>query len=601
MLTAPLLQHLDYSKPIFIRCDASRFGAGAVLFQYNDQGFEHPVCYASKKFLPAEQNWSTFSQEASTVVWALERFSEYTQGYHVIVECDHRNISFVQKSAMPQLARWRLRLQDVDFSIRYLSGPQQLVADGLSRQHVDDVAVDLHDAIPECALIDMSREQKKELAYISSLQCAQVAPLEAGAPASDAAAELAELDEAEPASSSDSESEPEYSDEESEMLFGPRGELLDERGIPLSVAEIQPERLRLPAADPKAEFDAAHNDLIGHNGAFVTLQRVLKTGRAWSSQKQMLSDIDMFLRGCPCCQKMNKRKSHSMDVRHVISGSPFSELSIDVLKLPNADAYGYQYAAVVVDNFSPWTSIVAMKNKSAFEAARALLHVVGTFGAPLRLRSDGGSEFVNGVITSLTALMGVTQHVILPYSPTANGIVERANRSILERLRQMIFCKRIVKHPEHVWSDLLPLAQRSINASYHSAIGTSPAAIMFGNNLDLDRCLLSPMPDSAQFDVSSYINALSFNQRVIMEVADAYQSDICQKVIARASKRQQRVRGGVAVVPPPKALSIGDWVLVKPQDSYPLHKLAHLRPDGWGRFKSMRATLIAKLLLFTIH
>jgi hypothetical protein len=33
ILKAPMLAQLDYSKPIFIRCDASRFGAGAVLFQ----------------------------------------------------------------------------------------------------------------------------------------------------------------------------------------------------------------------------------------------------------------------------------------------------------------------------------------------------------------------------------------------------------------------------------------------------------------------------------------------------------------------------------------------------------------------------------------
>ncbi len=44
---------------------------------------------------------STFSQEAGAVVWALEHFAEYTQGYHVIVQCDHINISFfVKKSAM---------------------------------------------------------------------------------------------------------------------------------------------------------------------------------------------------------------------------------------------------------------------------------------------------------------------------------------------------------------------------------------------------------------------------------------------------------------------------------------------------------------------
>ena len=50
VLEAPLLAILDYSKPIYVRCDASRFGCGAVLFQYDEHGREHVACYASRKF-----------------------------------------------------------------------------------------------------------------------------------------------------------------------------------------------------------------------------------------------------------------------------------------------------------------------------------------------------------------------------------------------------------------------------------------------------------------------------------------------------------------------------------------------------------------------
>ena len=54
VLNAPLLEYLDYSRPIFVRCDASRFGCGAVLFQYDDAGREHVACYASRKFIDVE-------------------------------------------------------------------------------------------------------------------------------------------------------------------------------------------------------------------------------------------------------------------------------------------------------------------------------------------------------------------------------------------------------------------------------------------------------------------------------------------------------------------------------------------------------------------
>ena len=121
---------------------------------------------------------------------------------------------------------------------------------------------------------------------------------------------------------------------------------------------------------------------------------------------------------------------------------------------------------------------MACKNKSAFDAARALLQVVGKVGAPLRLRSDGGAEFVNGVIHGLTKLLGVNQHQVLPYTPSAKGIVERANRRFLERLRFMIFTEHLVRHTAHQWSDLLPLVQRMINDASHSAIGTNSKRVI---------------------------------------------------------------------------------------------------------------------------
>jgi hypothetical protein len=564
VLNAPVLEYLDYSRPIYVRCDASRFGCGAVLFQYDDAGREHVVCYASRKFIDAETRWSTFQQEAATVVWALARFREYTIGYPVIVECDHRNISFVKKSVMPQLARWRLILQEYDFSIRFLQGARNLVSDGLSRQHIDDVEASLHDVIPECALADADIPAATEFPEIAALYAnssldVQLAPVEGAA---DAAVEF-DLSDVE--LSSDDDSSVSEEDEADNQVFGPRGELLDQDGNPVVIADDAPVAA-VEQISSRDLFAKVHNSVAGHAGVYTTLQRALRTGRAWGSHKQMVADIDAYIKGCVSCQKMHKRKAAVADGRHTISGSPFAELSIDILKLPEPDVIGNQYCVVIVDSFSHWTSIVACKNKSAFDAARALLQVVGNFGPPMRLRSDGGSEFVNGVISSITRFMGIAQHVVLPYTPSANGIVERANRSILERLRHLIFNRHLQRHSAHQWSDLLPLCQRMINSSVHSATGTSPARILFGDGLDLDRCILTPAPVGHVFDVDNYVDVLTHNQRVIIEAANDYQEQLCRKVVASSSRAN---RGK-----PARSFAVGDWVLVRPQPSFPLHKLA---------------------------
>jgi hypothetical protein len=152
-LDTKLLANINYNLPIYIRCDSSQYGAGAVLFQFDEQGQERPIAYASRKYTLAERNYCTFQQEAAAVVWSLEKFSNFHQGNHVIVQSDHKNLSWISKSAMPQLTRWRLRLQDFDFALEYFEGAKNIVADGLSRMRVDDKDIDIsiRDFLPEHA------------------------------------------------------------------------------------------------------------------------------------------------------------------------------------------------------------------------------------------------------------------------------------------------------------------------------------------------------------------------------------------------------------------------------------------------------------------
>ena len=154
----------------------------------------------------------------------------------------------------------------------------------------------------------------------------------------------------------------------------------------------------------------------------------------------------------------------------------------------------------------------------------------------------------------------------------------------------MIFSEHLVRHTAHQWSDLLPLVQRMINASVHSATGTSPARIIFGDSLDLDRCLLSPQPVGHVFDASSYVDVLSRNQRVIMEAAHNFQEEVCRKVVAKAAARDRNK--------PVRAFAIGDWVLVKPQESYPLHKLG---PRSFGPFQIQHCDAASEVVVVTDH
>jgi hypothetical protein len=578
VMEAGVLEFLDYSKPIYVQCDACNFGCGAVLFQYDDLGRKHVVCYASRKYSDTESRYSTFQQEAGAIVWALERFKEYTMGYHVIVETDHKNLSYVKRSTMPQLERWRLRLQEFDFEIHYLQGCLNHVADGLSRKSIDELEISLQDILPEGALDDAAPPEGVVLVHMNEAgvqtrsalyeekqwSSGQDLLMKELALSSDDE-KLFEVCAVSEGELSDSDTESEASDHQDED-----GACVDGVESVLNSVENENENVtvEIPSLSPRDEIDKVHNALVGHNGVYVTLQRLLKNDVQWANRAEMIRNIDDYLKGCVVCQKMRKRSSrHKYKVdRFMLEGSPFAELSVDILKLPNADVYGNLYVIVVVDNFSHWVSLYACKNKTAQNAARAIMQTVANFGVPLTIRSDGGKEFVNATLNALSALLGTKHHVVLPYTPTANSVVERVNRAILEKVRDMVFEKTLVKHSESQWTDLLPLAQRIINGSFHSSIGTSPAAVLFGGSVDLNRCLLSKMPAAVKVDVETYEGALIHNQRVLIDAAERHHEMICKKVMDKAEKLQDTKLE--------KEIQVDDWVVVRPEIGRPLHKLA---------------------------
>ncbi len=74
----------------------------------------------------------------------------------------------------------------------------------------------------------------------------------------------------------------------------------------------------------------------------------------------------------------------------------------------------------------------------------------------------------------------------LAYSKEENGRIERANKEVLRHLRAFIGHSKVVDE----WVIKLPFVQRIMNASVHSVTGFSPASMLFGNSIDLNRNIM---------------------------------------------------------------------------------------------------------------
>ncbi len=135
-------------------------------------------------------------------------------------------------------------------------------------------------------------------------------------------------------------------------------------------------------------------------------------------------------------------------------------LNIDTIGPVDRDSADNCYIMVVVDCFTRFVELYPVSDTSALPCARALLSHVCRYGTPMTIRSDRGTQFVNGIIRELLSLLQVEHEVSLAYSKEHNAIVERDNREVMRHLTAIIFDKRV----SEAWStDYLP----TFGPAYH--------------------------------------------------------------------------------------------------------------------------------------
>ena len=96
LVSAPVLALPDFGAPFQVIADASILGTGAVLLQ-ND----HPIAYTSKRYIPAEINYTTTEQEMLAIVRALKEWRCYLEGSEVTLLTDHEPNTYFDTKTYP--------------------------------------------------------------------------------------------------------------------------------------------------------------------------------------------------------------------------------------------------------------------------------------------------------------------------------------------------------------------------------------------------------------------------------------------------------------------------------------------------------------------
>jgi hypothetical protein len=252
-----------------------------------------------------------------------------------------------------------------------------------------------------------------------------------------------------------------------------------------------------------------------------------------------------------------------VEVQHYVafSNRPFDVVNIDFIGPYPDDSF----VLVIIDTFSKWIELFHCKDATAKSACEALLQHFGRYGAPNMVRSDKGSHFANDLIKEFLVLTGTPHNLTLSYSKQENGVVERANREVNRHLRALTFETNDVDN----YRLSLPFVQRIINSSIHETTGVAPASMLFGNQLNLDRGILTPNPVIHNTEKSSALisNMLYIQDQIMLNA-------IAKVTNARAKHLVKNAR-------PLTVFPVGSYVLAL----YPVGPPTRLHTKWQGPFK----------------
>jgi hypothetical protein len=132
----PIIHPIDpkSTEPIWLICDASKTGVGAMYGQGPTWQRCRPAGFMSKKFTTVQQNYAVHELETLAILKSLQRWEDKLVGYKIHVITDHKALEFfkTQSNMSHRQRRWIDYMSRFEFDITYVKGDLNKVVDCLS-------------------------------------------------------------------------------------------------------------------------------------------------------------------------------------------------------------------------------------------------------------------------------------------------------------------------------------------------------------------------------------------------------------------------------------------------------------------------------------
>ncbi|KAG8481222.1 hypothetical protein CXB51_025972 [Gossypium anomalum] len=214
---------------------------------------------------------------------------------------------------------------------------------------------------------------------------------------------------------------------------------------------------------------------------------VLNISKAVASSSSSLSDDDITKLWHMHLRHMSENGMAELSKRELLDGQGICKLNFyehcvlgSKREVPSRG--GANYMLTFIDDFSRKVWVFFLKQKSdvfsAFKSWKIMIEKQ-TREQIKYLRTDNGLELYYDEFNRLCKLEGIMRHLTVRYTPHQNGVAERMNRTIMEKVRCMLSNANL---PKSFWAEAASTACFLINRSPSVAIEKrTPQEVWSGN------------------------------------------------------------------------------------------------------------------------
>ncbi len=529
-------------------CDASDVGMGAVLSQIQDNQ-ERPIAYASQLFDKHQRNYSVTRKELLSLITFVKKFKQYLLGQPTfLIRTDHAALLWLKRTPEPigQQARWLEVLEEFNYEVQHRAGNKHCNADALSRRPADVIAA-IGDSDQEWR--PYRRAVKRDRRRVPTTQ-----------PTADIVSTF---------------DWPTLQQADSDISFvyrvikegqqQPRPEAITSRSADVKTLCSQFNRLTLSPNGvlcrvwtkgrrdylqiivPYEQRQSIANDLHkGLNGGHLGIRRskqLLQRRFYWPGWTR---DIYRAQQRCDQCARHKPSPNRRQGpLQPMVTGQPWERLGIDITgPHPPSDQHNV-YILTVIDYFTKWAEMFAMKNLEASTIARILVdQVFCRYGMPLQILTDLGKNFESELFSEMCRCLSIDKIRTTAYKPSTNGNIERFHGTLNSILSKW------VNDNQRDWDKKLPAVAFVYRNSVSEATGFTPFYLMHGREARIPADLVYET-----YSNTPPVSPIAHVDTTIQTLRDAFTS-VREQLGKAAETRKDRYDMRVK----PTKYAVGTWV-----------------------------------------